>query len=248
MTDSKDSRPEIPERVRRMSVGGRLTSRGRLQELPAAETLPLIVGGDDPPPLTRLLPAECRRVEIEVGCGKGAFLLAAATVQPGTFFLGIEAAGSYAQLAAAKLAEGGTRNAAVLIDNAVQYLQDRVDPHSVDRLHVYFPDPWPKRRHRGRRFFVEDCPRLVHRVLRPGGLLCVATDNAGYGGQIARVLGASPLLARDEVVEAELIALGAGHAFTPTNFERKYLAQGRIIRRWAFRALPVEQLSSELRA
>jgi tRNA (guanine-N7-)-methyltransferase len=220
-----------------MSVGGKLSFRRRVPHVEAQGGLPLLVGGDDPPRLRDLIPDGFDRVEIEVGSGKGAFLLAATEARPRTFFVGIEAAGSYASFAAEQLREADRDNALLLVDNARLYLEDRVEPHSLERLHVYFPDPWPKRRHRGRRFFTEDAPALAHRVLKPGGLLLVATDNPAYAGQICRVLGASPLLRRDEDVEVELQALGPGHAFSPTNFERKYLREGRIIRRYAFRSL-----------
>jgi len=222
-----------------MSVGGRLSFRRHLDPVVDDRDLPLVDGGDDPPPLAEIVPPQCERVEIEVGSGKGAFLLAATDVAPETFFCGIEAAPSYARYAAARLRDAGRRNAVLLIDNASLFLRDRVAPASLDRLHVYFPDPWPKRRHRGRRFFGENCAHAIHRALRPGGVLLVATDNPAYAGQIARVLGASPLLERDEDLERELRALGPGHGFSPTNFEAKYLAEGRIIRRFAFRALAI---------
>lgn len=221
-------------RARRMSVGGRLSFRRRVPHVDP-EGLPLVQGGDDPPALEELVPAGFDSIEIEVGPGKGEFLLAASAARPDTFFVGIEAAGSYASHAASRLADAGRTNALLLVDNAALYLEDRVPAASLDRLHVYFPDPWPKRRHRGRRFFAEHSTDLVHRVLKPGGILLVATDNPGYAGQICRVLGATPLLCRDEDAEIELRALGPGHAFSPTSFERKYLEEGRIIRRFAFR-------------
>ena len=225
---------EVVGRARRMSVGGRLSFRRRVPQVDA-DGLPLVDGGDDPPLFADLVPDGYASVEVEVGPGKGAFLAAAAATRTGTFFVGIEAAASYATYAAARLRDDRLPNALLLIDNAVLYLRDRVPPSSLDRLHVYFPDPWPKRRHRGRRFFGEAAPELIHRVLKPGGLLLFATDNAAYAGQACRVLGASRWLTRDEDAEIELQALGEGHAFSPTNFERKYLAEGRVIRRFAFR-------------
>jgi tRNA (guanine-N7-)-methyltransferase len=105
----------------------------------------------------------------------------------------------------------------------------------VDRIHVYFPDPWPKRRHRGRRFFTEDFVPTLERVLKPGGWLLVATDNAAYAGEICRVLGAAPNLRRVEAEEKRLLEMGPGHGFTPTNFERKYEEEGRVLRRYAWR-------------
>jgi tRNA (guanine-N7-)-methyltransferase len=217
-----------------MSAGGKLSFRRRVPRV-ANEGLPLLVGGDAPPSLDEIVPIGYRAVEVEVGPGKGGFLLAATEARPDHFHVGIEAAQSYAEWAADQLRAAGRQNGLLLVDNAALFLRDRVPPASLTRLHVYFPDPWPKRRHRGRRFFVEDVPDVIHRVLVPGGLLLVATDNPAYAGQIARVLGASPLLLRDLDAEIELPALGPGHAFTPTNFERKYVTEGRVIRRFAFR-------------
>jgi tRNA (guanine-N7-)-methyltransferase len=229
------SAPEPRAPRTRMTVGGKLSFRRRVQRLEVDPgSLPLRDGGDDPPALDDLVPAAFTKVEVEVGPGKGAFLAAAAQARPDTFFLGIEAAISYAQLAAAALAEQGTtKNALLLVDNAVLWLKDRCPEGRLDRLHVYFPDPWPKRRHRGRRFFTDATPALVHRVLRRDGHLLVATDEPAYAGQIVRVLGASPLLRRDEALE-QALADAPGHGFSPTDFERKYLREGRPIRRYAF--------------
>ena len=219
-----------------MSVGGKLSFRRRVRDVPEDGSLPFLDAGDDPPPLEELLPEGFDGdVDIEVGPGKGAFLIAATNARPDTFTLGIEAAPSYARLAASRLSDTDRDNGLFLVDNARLYLEHQVEPGALARLHVYFPDPWPKRRHRGRRFFTESAPELAHRVLQPDGLLLVATDNAGYAGQITRVLGASPLLERDREAEADLIAAGPGFAFSPTDFERKYLVEGRIIRRSAWR-------------
>lgn len=228
---------ELSRPGKRMSVGGKLSFRRRAR-LVEASGLPVIEGGEDPPRLETLVPEDFEQVEIEVGPGKGAFLIAAAEARPETFLLGIEAAAGYANLAAERLQNSGQKNGLLLVDNAALFLRDRMDPGSLDRLHVYFPDPWPKRRHRGRRFFNEKAPELIHRALKPNGLLLLATDNAAYAGQICRVLGASPLLSRDHAAEAELRSSPPGHGFSPTDFERKYRIEGRIIRRYAFRRQP----------
>ncbi len=224
-----------------MTVGGKLSFRGRPKsDRPDHELSHLVLGGDNPPRLEELVDPGFARVEIEIGPGKGGYIKAQTAARPDTFLLGIEAAASYAELAATKLAEAGQENGKLLVDNGKLFLEDRVAEASLDRLHVYFPDPWPKRRHRGRRFFTEDTPELVSRVLKPDGYLLVATDNARYAGQIGRILGGSRLLERDPEEEAHLIAEGPGHGFSPTDFERKYIAAGRIIRRWAFRNVGVQ--------
>lgn len=220
----------------RLHQGGKLSFRGRVQDGADDPGEFLVFGGKNPPPLEELVPDSYEHVEIEIGPGKGAFVLAATAAKPDTFVLGIEAAPGYASLAATRLRQSGRRNGRFLVDNGKLYLEDRVAAHSVDAVHVYYPDPWPKRRHKGRRFFTPDVPAVLARVLRPGGFVYVATDNAAYAGQIVRVLGASPDFARDEAEEARIAQLGPGHAFTPTNFERKYQEEGRVLRRYAFRS------------
>jgi tRNA (guanine-N7-)-methyltransferase len=219
----------------RMHHGGKLSFRGRAQDRPDDPGDCLVVGGQDPPALADIVAKGFDEVEIEIGPGKGAFLLAATAAKPDTFWLGIEAAMAYASLAAAKLRLSGRRNGRFLVDNGKLYLEDRVPAAAIAAVHVYFPDPWPKRRHRGRRFFTDDVPPILARVLRDDGYCYVATDNPAYAGQIVRVLGSSPEFVRDVAEEHRVAALGEGHAFTPTNFERKYIEQDRVIRRYAFR-------------
>ena len=227
----------LPPGAARLHAGGKLSFRRRVPRVDeeALAGLPYIPLSDHPPPLHELVPEGFESVEIEVGPGKGTFLLAATEARPDSFLLGIEAAPGYARYCAERLAKAGRNNGMMLADNAVLYLRERVDDHSIDRLHVYFPDPWPKRRHRKRRFFSPATVDIVHRVLAPGGYVLAATDNAAYAGQICSVLGRHPGLVRDSAEEKRLAEAPPGHGFSPTNFEIKYQREERIIRRYAYR-------------
>ena len=119
-------------------------------------------------------------VEVEVGSGKGLFLRTAATARPEVDFLGIEIAPRYARFAAAALARDGLPNAVVVIADALCMFAEVVPDDCLAAVHVYFPDPWWKRRHKKRRVLREDFVRDVERTLRPGGLLHYWTDVEEY--------------------------------------------------------------------
>jgi tRNA (guanine-N7-)-methyltransferase len=119
-------------------------------------------------------------LEVEIGSGKGLFLRRAAAARPDVDFLGIEIAPRYARFAAAGLARQGLGNAAVVIADAARVLAEVLSHQSVAALHMYFPDPWWKRRHKKRRVIRQSLARDIARVLQPGGLLHFWTDVAEY--------------------------------------------------------------------
>ena len=199
--------------------------------------LPLVDARDGPPPWEKLVPPG-RPVELEVGPGKGRFLLEAARARPGVFFLGVEAAFPYATYTADRLKRAGLENALVVLDDATLFLEEAVPDRALQALHVYFPDPWPKRRHRKRRFFRPAVLPLLHRVLAPDGRLFVSTDATAYFGEILALLGTSPCFERAPELEAEG-ALPPEEAFGPTNFETKYRREGRPIHKAAWRPTPL---------
>jgi tRNA (guanine-N7-)-methyltransferase len=119
-------------------------------------------------------------VELEVGSGKGLFLLSASAAAPDRNFLGAEIAVGYARLCAAKLAAVSRTNARIIQGDAGFLVRSLLPDACLDGMHVYFPDPWWKARHRKRRVLSE--PFLLHagRVLKPGALLHVWTDVEEY--------------------------------------------------------------------
>jgi tRNA (guanine-N7-)-methyltransferase len=141
----------------------------------------LLTAANMPPVLTaaavfgRSLP-----LELEIGSGKGMFLLNAARAHPLHGFLGLEISHKYAQFAASRLARDGVDNARLIRADAVEFIPQFVPDQSLWAVHVYFPDPWWKKRHRRRRVMNEALIDQLVRVLKPGGRLHFWTDVADY--------------------------------------------------------------------
>ncbi len=119
-------------------------------------------------------------LEVEVGTGKGLFLRTAAAERPETDFLGIEIARKYARFAAAALAKRRLDNALVVAGDASRLFGQLFPDDSLAAVHVYFPDPWWKKRHQKRRMMRESFVRDVERTLRSGGKLHFWSDVHEY--------------------------------------------------------------------
>jgi tRNA (guanine-N7-)-methyltransferase len=119
-------------------------------------------------------------LQVEVGSGKGLFLRTAAAALPDANFLGIEIAAKYAAFAAASLAKQNLRNSLVAQADALRIFQEIFTDGSIQAVHVYFPDPWWKKRHRKRRVMRESFLRDVQRTLSSGGILYFWTDVEKY--------------------------------------------------------------------
>jgi tRNA (guanine-N7-)-methyltransferase len=119
-------------------------------------------------------------IEVEVGSGKGLFLRTAAAAKPEVDFLGIEVARKYAAFAAAGLAKAGLTNAVVVSGDGLRLFTEMIPDDSLAAVHVYFPDPWWKKRHRRRRVMRESFLHDIERTLRPGGSLHFWTDVEEY--------------------------------------------------------------------
>jgi tRNA (guanine-N7-)-methyltransferase len=134
-----------------------------------------------PTPLdTAALFGRAAPLEIEVGCGKGLFLSAAATARPETNYLGIEILAKYARFSAARVARARLDNAIMVHGDAQRLLGERLSAGAAQAVHVYFPDPWWKARHKKRRVMNESFLHDVERVLAPLGSLHFWTDVEEY--------------------------------------------------------------------
>jgi tRNA (guanine-N7-)-methyltransferase len=119
-------------------------------------------------------------LEVEIGSGKGLFLASAASCAPRHNFLGVEIAAKYARFAAARLAKQGLANAMILHGDGLDLFRARLPDASLAAVHVYFPDPWWKKRHHKRRVMNDQFLQAVARTLAPGGSLHFWTDVRDY--------------------------------------------------------------------
>ena len=124
--------------------------------------------------------------EVEIGCGNGHFLASYAPGKTGTLFVGIDIKAKRCRKAREKAEKRGLSNIAIVHAAAEVFLRD-LPPRSVSAFHIYFPDPWPKSRHRKRRFFTMEMLSLMHGKLCEGGHLHFGTDFFDYYMQ-AKVL------------------------------------------------------------
>jgi tRNA (guanine-N7-)-methyltransferase len=167
-------------------------------------------------------------VEIEVGFGKGLFLLTAAESCTGVNFVGIEIARKYQLFTATRLAKRRFRNVRLVKADARQFLRDHVATGSCRAIHVYFPDPWWKKRHFKRRVFTQEFVAECARVLRSGARLHIVTDVADYFQLITELLAKESSLQPSPVGALHEPAYDLDYL---TNFERKFRKEGRVIYR-----------------
>jgi tRNA (guanine-N7-)-methyltransferase len=176
--------------------------------------------------LAALFP-QARPLEVELGCGDASFLADYARRHPERNFVGVERLlGRMRKLDRKGRRAGLTNLRGVQIESSY-FLRYLLPPHSASALHVYFPDPWPKKRHHKNRLINESFPRLAQGALVAGGEVYLRTDDADYFAQMTGVFGASRAFQRMET-PPELAEL-------PTDFEREFRARGISTLRAAYR-------------
>jgi tRNA (guanine-N7-)-methyltransferase len=133
-------------------------------------------------PLAEIFP-NGQPLDVDVGCGKGRFLFAKATGVANHNYLGIDRRLKRIQKVDRKLVRAGVTNVRLLCGEALAVISG-LPTASVTTYYLFFPDPWPKRRHHRRRLVAESFLESIHRTLAPAGLLHVKTDNHEYFEQI----------------------------------------------------------------
>ena len=167
---------------------------------------------------------------LEIGSGMGETTAAIAQAEPGTDFIAVEVHAPGVGSLLRKIQALDLRNLRVVRHDAVEVLARMIPDGALAGIHLFFPDPWPKKRHHKRRLVQPAFAALAARKLAPGGTLHAATDWPEYAEQMLAALGAEPLLENT----------AAGYAARParrplTKFEQRGLVQGHAVRDLVFR-------------
>lgn len=157
-------------------------------------------------------------IEVELGSGDGSFLAAYAKLHPEHNFLGVERLLGRLRKLNKKALRANLENIALLRLEASYVIEFLVPRESIDALHIYFPDPWPKRKHRKNRLINERFTEVVAQALKVGGVIFLRTDDLDYFEQMTRVFNANVRFTRVET-PSELTAV-------VTDFERNFHLRG----------------------
>lgn len=171
--------------------------------------------------------AQVQPLEVELGSGDGSFLAQWAAAYPDRNFLGVERLLGRLRKLDRKAQRAGLANVQLMRIEAAYFLEFLLPPLSVRALHVYFPDPWPKRKHRRHRLVNERFTELAARVLTPQGVVYLRTDDADYFTQMREVFAADQRFRLVETPDAL--------ASVFTDFERDFQARGVATLRAAYR-------------
>jgi tRNA (guanine-N7-)-methyltransferase len=157
-------------------------------------------------------------LEVELGSGDGGFLFTWASLHPERNFLGVERLLGRLRKLDRKGRRAGLANLRLLRIEASYFLKYLMPPASITALHVYFPDPWPKRRHHKHRLINSEFAQAAARALAAAGQVYIRTDNADYFAHVLSVLEAHPQF---EPVETPEVLKGVW-----TDFEKDFRARG----------------------
>jgi tRNA (guanine-N7-)-methyltransferase len=164
--------------------------------------------------------ANRQRVVLEIGSGKGRFLISGATEQPEVNFIGIEKSLHYHRVIRDRVMKRGLRNIRLINHDAFLVLRDMLGHASIDEIHIYFPDPWPRKREQKRRIIRPEVLTEIRRVLVPDGSGIYVTDHRQYYESAAPVI--------EQFFRSERRVPGADDP-PRTNYEAKYREEGREI-------------------
>ena len=165
-------------------------------------------------------------LEVEIGCGKGKFLLARAETHPEVNFLGVDMAWEWMKYGVQRGNKRGLENIRFIKFDGRLVLKYGIPSESVSVFHIYFPDPWPKRRHRKRRLITGAFLATLYEKLEPGGLVELATDYHDYYVQMREAVPQSGIAWAEERYDNNDRLFDAD---SKTNYEIKYERAGRTL-------------------
>ncbi len=169
---------------------------------------------------------------VEIGFGRGEFLLDLAARAPRVPHLGVEYSFKRVLKVARRLARTPLRNVRLLQARGELLVDELLATQSVSVFWINFPDPWPKKRHARRRLVKPAFVGTLARRLVPGGRLEIATDDPAYAEEIDAALSGEPLL-ENALAPARFVREIAGR--TPTAYELEWRAEGRPLHFWTYR-------------
>jgi tRNA (guanine-N7-)-methyltransferase len=168
-------------------------------------------------------------LEVDLGCGKGRFLLAHAAAHPDINFLGTDLQVGRLQKIRTRAETAGLTNIRLLHTDTAYTLEYLLPRLSVRTFYLYFPDPWPKRKHHRRRIVQPDLMELIHRALQPHGEFHIATDHEDYFRHIDAIVRIDPRFERIVPFEPP--------AQEKTDFEVLFTGKGLKVHRYSMRKL-----------
>jgi tRNA (guanine-N7-)-methyltransferase len=171
-----------------------------------------------------LLEPRARPLVLEIGSGMGETTAAIAAAQPDTDFIAVEVHGPGVGSLLKRIDEQGLKNLRIIRHDAVEALEHMIADASLAGMHLFFPDPWPKKRHHKRRLVQPPFAALAARKLAPGGYLHAATDWPDYAAQMAEVFDAEPMFLR-----------AAARERPTTKFEQRGVKLGHEVRDLVYR-------------
>lgn len=166
-------------------------------------------------------------LEIEIGCGNGRFLAARATKNPNIHYIGVERMMERVRRCSKKALHGELANLTFLRVEAGRFVRELLPDRRVQAMYLFFPDPWPKRRHHKNRFFQREMCDTLARILIPGGGMFISTDHEEYFKEMYRYLSEDSRFTEIEPLIRE--------EDEQTDFERLFLSKGDPIYHCAFR-------------
>ncbi len=174
-----------------------------------------------------------RPLELEIGCGKGRFIIRSAVACPDRNFLAVEVARRFHNIALRRANSRQLANLRLLCTDAKFLIRHVLADASLRAVHILFPDPWPKTRHKKRRMLQPDLLHALLRVLEDDGCLNIATDHQEYWEAILVAVACVPELVRMSrfTLDDRLPVGELGH----TNYEVKYRRTGRVINQGTWR-------------